>query len=279
MTAPISPYHYALIARAIDAIDANPALAQRLDDLATHLGISGAHLHRVFSRYAGISPKRYAQFLTLDHAKRLLAERHSQIAVADLAGLSGTGRLYDLFLRWEAMTPDQYAKGGAGLTISFGHFDSPFGPAVAMGTDRGLCGLAFGAEIGMDHAFADLARRWPKARLIDAPEAIAPWVKAAFAQTGTAQLHLMGGPFQIKVWQALLAIPSGHVASYGQIATAIAAPRAARAVGTAIGQNPISLLIPCHRALRQTGALGGYHWGLGIKRMMLAHEAAQSGIT
>ncbi|MDA0962719.1 MAG: methylated-DNA--[protein]-cysteine S-methyltransferase, partial [Proteobacteria bacterium] len=191
--------------------------------------------------------------------------------------LSGTGRLHDLFLRWEAMSPGDYAKGGEGLTICWGWFDSPFGPALVMGTDRGLCGIGFAAETGEAPVWQDLSGRWPKASYVEDPERLRPWVLAAFGASGeAAPLFLIGAPFQIKVWEALLAIPSGHVTTYSEIAQAIGHPKAVRAVGTAVGRNPVSWLIPCHRALRKSGGLGGYHWGLPVKRAMLAYEAARA---
>lgn len=238
------------------------------------MGLSPAHFQRVFSQWAGVSPKRYQQYLALDHAKRLLAERHSLLETAHEAGLSGSGRLHDLFLRWEAMSPGSYAQGGAGLEIAWGWFPTPFGEALAMGTSRGLCGLAFAAETGRAAAMADMRGRWPNATYLEAPERIEPWVRAAFGG-GEARLELIGAPFQIKVWEALLRVPSGHVTTYSDLAAAVGRPTAQRAVGTAVGRNPVSWLIPCHRALRKEGGLGGYHWGLGIKRAMLAWEAAR----
>lgn len=268
-------YHYNVIRRALDVIDAEgPALS--LDDLAARMGMSPAHFQRVFSRWVGVSPKRWQQYLTLDHARRLLADRHSVLDAALGAGLSGSGRLHDLFLRWEAMSPGDYARGGEGLTIRWGLFASPFGPALAMGTDRGLCGLAFTAETGEEAAMADMQGRWPGATYVEDEAALAPWVAAAFDGTGETRLHLMGGPFQIKVWEALLAIPSGQVTTYSDLARAVGHPTAMRAVGTAVGRNPVSWLIPCHRALRKSGGLGGYHWGLPVKRAMLAWEAARA---
>jgi AraC family transcriptional regulator, regulatory protein of adaptative response / methylated-DNA-[protein]-cysteine methyltransferase len=191
------------------------------------------------------------------------------------AGLSGGGRLHDLFLTWEAMSPGDYAKGGAGLTIRWGWFESPFGPAIVMATDKGICGMGFADEIGAEDAFADMIRRWPKADYVEDPMALRPLVDAALGGKATG-LHLIGAPFQIKVWEALLAIPTGHVTTYADIAGAIGHPAAHRAVGTAVGRNPISFLIPCHRALRRDGGLGGYHWGLQRKRAMLAWEAART---
>ena len=268
------PYHYAVIGRAIDHIVAQSPRQASLEDVAASVGMSPAHFQRVFSQWVGVSPKRYQQYLALDHAKRLLAERHSVLDTAYGAGLSGSGRLHDLFLRWEAMSPGDYARGGEGLAIAWGWFDTPFGPALAMGTERGLCGLAFAAETGREEAMADLRARWPKASFVEAPERLAGWIEAAFGG-GEARLHLIGAPFQIKVWEALLTVPSGHVTTYSDIAAAIGRPKAVRAVGTAVGRNPVSFLIPCHRALQKAGGLGGYHWGLGVKRAMLAWEAAR----
>ncbi|MBO6603441.1 MAG: bifunctional helix-turn-helix domain-containing protein/methylated-DNA--[protein]-cysteine S-methyltransferase [Roseicyclus sp.] len=271
---PDTAYHFNVVRRAIDIIDAAPAPGPSLEELARALKMSPAHLQRVFSRWVGVSPKRYQQYLTLDHAKRLLADRFTVLDTVAETGLSGGGRLHDLFLRWEAMSPGDYARGGAGLTIRHGWFDSPFGDALAMGTERGLCGLAFASEVGREAAFADMSGRWPNAAYVEDPAALAPWVAAAFGRTGETRLHLIGAPFQIKVWEALLSIPSGQVTTYSEIAGAVGNPRAVRAVGTAVGRNPISWLIPCHRAIRKSGALAGYHWGLPVKRAMLAWETA-----
>jgi AraC family transcriptional regulator of adaptative response/methylated-DNA-[protein]-cysteine methyltransferase len=240
------------------------------------MGMSPAHFQRTFSAWVGVSPKRYQQYLALDHARALLADRFTVLDTALSVGLSGTGRLHDLFLRWEAMSPGDYARGGAELAIRWGWFDSPFGPALVMGTDRGICGIGFAAETGAAATMADLLARWPRAAFVEDPASLRPWADAAFGATGEARLHLIGAPFQIKVWEALLSIPTGHVTTYSEIAGAIGRPAAARAVGTAVGRNPVSFLIPCHRALRRDGGLGGYHWGLPVKRAMLAWEAARS---
>lgn len=269
-------YHYRVIARALDQIDrGDPQMP--LEDLAARIGMSPAHFQRVFSRWVGVSPKRYQQYLTLGLARELLAERHTVLDAALGAGLSGSGRLHDLFLRWEAMSPGDYARGGAGLTIRWGWFESPFGAALVMGTDRGLCGIGFAEESGPEATMTDLLARWPRADFVEDPAFLAPWAGAAFGlRRGETPLYLIGAPFQIKVWEALLAIPSGHVTTYSDIATAIGNPKAVRAVGTAIGRNPLSWLIPCHRALRRSGGLGGYHWGLPVKRAMLAWESARA---
>lgn len=279
MTDQSPAYHYAVIARALRVIDeGGPALT--LDDLAARMDMSPAHFQRTFSQWVGISPKRYQQYLTLDHARRMLADRFTTLETALSTGLSGTGRLHDLFLTWEAMTPGDYARGGDGLTIRWGWFDSPFGPAICMGTDKGICGMGFAAEMGAEAAFEDLLRRWPKATFIEDPTALRPWVLAAFGTDGMGKtpLHLIGAPFQIKVWEALMRIPTGHVTTYSEIAGNIGHAKAVRAVGTAVGRNPISFLIPCHRALRRDGNLGGYHWGLPVKRAILAWESARTGM-
>ncbi len=272
---PEGHYHYQVIRRAIEAIDAGGP-QMRLDALAAEVGMSPAHFQRLFSNWVGVSPKRYQQYLTLDHARSLLADHFSTLDVAGAVGLSGSGRLHDLFIRWEAMSPGDYARRGAGLTIRWGWFDGPFGRMLAMATARGLCGLAFAEETGDAAAMADMRARWPEAAFVEDPAGLEPWVAAALGQAGEARLHLIGAPFQIKVWEALLAIPSGQVTTYGEIARAIGNPGAVRAVGTAVGRNPVSWLIPCHRALRKSGALGGYHWGLPVKRALLAWEAARA---
>ncbi len=268
-------YHFGVIRRALDVIDdRGPGLS--LEGLAEEMQMSPAHFQRVFSRWVGVSPKRYQQYLTLDHAKSLLRDRFTTLEASLALGLSGSSRLHDLFVTWEAMSPGEFARKGEGLEIFYGWFDSPFGPALAMGTERGLCGLALSEETGPEHAMADLRSRWPNARFTQAPDRIATWVDAAFQMQGQTALHLIGAPFQIKVWEALLRVPSGQVTTYSEIAQSVGNPRAVRAVGTAVGRNPVSWLIPCHRALRKSGGLGGYHWGLPVKRAMLAYEAAKS---
>ena len=270
-----SGYHYKVIARAIQTIDDAGGAPMPLDDLAARLGMSGAHFQRVFSRWVGVSPKRYQQYLTLGHARALLAARGTLLDTADAVGLSGPGRLHDLFLRWEAMSPGDYARGGAGLTIHAATVDTPFGLAVATATDRGLCGLAFAAEMGLDTARDDLVRRWPRADIVADDGRAARLVARAFGGA-TTPLHLIGAPFQIKIWEALLRLPAGDVASYADIAEQVCTKRASRAVGSAVGRNPIGYLIPCHRVLRRDGGLGGYHWGLPVKRAMLAWDSARA---
>ncbi|MGC1503364.1 MAG: bifunctional helix-turn-helix domain-containing protein/methylated-DNA--[protein]-cysteine S-methyltransferase [Sulfitobacter sp.] len=274
-------YHYKVMRRAIDLLDgAEETLT--LEQVAEAMGMSAAHFQRLFSRWVGVSPKRYQQYLMLGQAKEMLRRRATTLEAAHEVGLSGTGRLHDMFLRWEAMSPGEFARAGAGLTIRWGWFDSPFGVALVMGTEKGICGLALVAEMGEEAAMQDLVTRWPKAEFVEDADMLRPWVLTAFGASGgapdKAPVYLIGAPFQIKVWEALLRVPSGHVTTYSDIATSIGNPKAARAVGTAVGRNPVSWLIPCHRALRKSGALGGYHWGLPVKRAMLAFEAARAEV-
>nr|WP_316013465.1 bifunctional helix-turn-helix domain-containing protein/methylated-DNA--[protein]-cysteine S-methyltransferase [Roseobacter sp. HKCCA0434] len=259
----------------LERIARQPEEPRSLAELADLADMSPAHFQRTFSQWVGVSPKRYQQYLKLNLARDLLRERSTVLDTAYGTGLSGPGRLHDLFVRWEAMSPGDYARGGEGLTIRWTWADSPFGEVLAMATDRGLCGLAFAAEIGREAAWSDLAGRWPRAQLVEGPETVGPLVDAAFGIGGQVPVHLIGAPFQIKVWEALLRIPSGHVTTYSDIAAKIGSPKAARAVGTAVGRNPVSFLVPCHRVIARSGALGGYHWGVPVKRTILAWEAAR----
>lgn len=267
-------YSYRVIERAIQLIDDAPQ-GMDLTTLARALDMSPSNFQKLFSKWVGVSPKAYQQYLTLDLSKQMLRNHHTTLDTAMTAGLSGTARLYDLFLKWEAMTPGTYAAGGAGLDIYHGWYDSPFGQALLMATDRGICGLAFASDADQSDTWTDMAARWPKARFQPKNQQLDDWAASIFSLQGTATLSLMGAPFQIKVWQALLEIKSGYVTTYSDIAQAIGHPKAVRAVGTAVGRNPIGLLIPCHRALRKDGSLGGYHWGLPVKRAILAHESAR----
>lgn len=268
-------FHYDLMAAALRHIEEHALEQPTLDEVAEAIGLSTAHFQKMFSQWVGVSPKRYLQYLTLDHAKHLLQDRFTVLDATLDSGLSSPGRLHDLFIRWEAMTPGDYARKGAGLTIRWGWFPTPFGDALVMGTDRGMCGMAFAAEFGRDRAWDDMAGRWPEAEFVEDPDVLRAWVEAAVAGRGEIALAPLGAPFQIKVWEALMTIPSGHVTTYSEIARHIGNPRAVRAVGTAVGRNPISWLIPCHRAMRRDGGLGGYHWGLPVKRALMAWEAAR----
>ena len=274
MTDMTQSYHYGTMRRAIELIDnANHELS--LDELAERMNMSPSHFQRTFSRWVGVSPKRYQQYLALDHAKHLLRNRFTTLETASEVGMSGSSRLHDLFLTWEAMSPGEFAANGAGLVIDFGWFDGPFGDMLVAATDRGICGIAFAEEFGREWSLEDLQSRWPAAEFREDSDRLQPVVRDVLGGNA-AKLHLIGAPFQLKVWEALLQIPSGHVSTYSQIAASVGNPRAVRAVGTAVGRNPISWLIPCHRALRKSGELGGYHWGLPVKRALLAWESART---
>lgn len=282
MTAePNQSYHFHVMRRAIDLIDsAEEPLS--LNALATDMQMSPAHFQRLFTQWVGVSPKRYQQYLALGYAKELLAQQFTTLGTAHELGLSGSGRLHDLFLRWEAMSPGEFARKGEGLTIYWGWFDSPFGLSLVMGTEKGICGIGYASEAGEEAAIEDLTSRWPKAEFVEDPMMLRPWVLNAYGAGNTDEktpLYMIGAPFQIKVWEALLQIPSGQVTTYSEIAQSIGTPKAIRAVGTAVGRNPVSYLIPCHRALRKSGGLGGYHWGLPVKRAILAWESARAEVS
>lgn len=271
-------YHFNIMRRAIDLIDRDED-GLSLNELAREMSMSPAHFQRLFTQWVGVSPKRYQQYLALGQAKDLLADRFTTLGTANELGLSGSGRLHDLFLRWEAMSPGEFARKGEGLTIYWGWFESPFGLSLVMGTERGICGIGFASEMGEEAAMKDLVSRWPNADFVEDPMMLRPWALTAYGagdqSAEKTPLYMIGAPFQIKVWEALLQVPSGHVTTYSEIAQAIGSPRAVRAVGTAVGRNPVSFLIPCHRALRKSGGLGGYHWGIPVKRAILAWESAR----
>jgi len=271
--------HYRQMGRAIHFLSEHYLDQPTLDDAASVAGLSPFHFQRLFTRYVGISPKSFVGHLTLAHAKVELAAGASVLGAALDAGLSGPSRLHDLALKIEAMTPGEYARGGAGLTIDYGFHPCPFGMALFMATPSGLCGLAFSDEDDQAAALADMKARWPKAVFRENTERTAQFAQRTFGDEADKHapltLHLLGTPWQIKVWEALLAIPEGRLTTYQTIARALKNEKASRAVGTAVGRNPISWLIPCHRVLGSDGALHGYHWGMVRKRAMLAVEAAR----
>ncbi|HWA91591.1 MAG TPA: methylated-DNA--[protein]-cysteine S-methyltransferase [Rhizomicrobium sp.] len=264
------------MSRAIRYLSENYQDQPSLDDAAGAVGLSPFHFQRLFTRYVGVSPKSFVGHLTLDHAKQELACGASVLGAALEAGLSGPSRLHDLCLKIEAMTPGDYARGGEGIAIDYGFHPSPFGNALVMATEKGVCGLAFGDEGEEGAMLDDMRARWPKAAYRgNIARATRIAAQIFDAQEGDLPLHLLGTPWQIKVWEALLAIPSGKVSTYRGVAERIGNLKASRAVGTAVGRNPISWLIPCHRVLGSDGTLTGYHWGLARKRAMLALEAAR----
>ena len=284
MSEPISLEDYELgrdwrrMGRAIRFLTERYTEQPRLEDAADSVGLSPFHFQRLFTRYVGVSPKSFVGHLTLERAKSELAKGATVLDAALDSGLSGPSRLHDLAIKIEAMTPGDYARGGRGLVIEYGFADCPFGRVLTMETEKGLCGLAFGDEGEEDAMLNDMMARWPRAQYRENPERAAETAKRIFEHDGKAEigLHLLGTPWQIQVWQALLAIPSGKVATYGAIATRMGDAKASRAVGTAVGRNPISWLIPCHRVLGSNGAIAGYHWGTDRKRAMLAMEAARA---
>ena len=266
------------IARAIRFLTERYLDQPRLEDAAQVVGLSPYHFQRIFTRYVGVSPKAFVGHLTLAHAKAELAKGASVLGAALDSGLSGPSRLHDLCLKIEAMTPGEYAKAGAGVAIDYGFAPCPFGIAIVLASEKGICGLGFGDEGEEDAMLADMRERWPKAVYRHNDARAAQLVAKIFdaERSELLPLYLMGTPFQVKVWQALLAIRSGHFSTYGTIASRLTNPNAARAVGAAVGRNPISWLIPCHRVLAGNGALTGYHWGVERKRAMLAVEAARA---
>tara|TARA_B110001469_G_scaffold21034_1_gene21863 strand:+ start:620 stop:1447 length:828 start_codon:yes stop_codon:yes gene_type:complete len=272
-----SDYHR--IADAIDFIATNSRRQPTLNDVATHLELSAAHFQRLFSRWAGVTPKKYLQILTVEHAKQLLSESQPLLAVSDEVGLSSGSRLYDHFVQLEAATPGEYKTGGAGLSIDYGVHNSPFGEIFVAATARGICKLSFLDQADLTADITDLQRRWPNALLRHNAPASLKIIDRIFSGTGPVDrplsLHVCGTNFQVNVWRALMQIPAGTLRSYSHIAKAVGKPMAARAVGSAIGSNPIAFFIPCHRVLQQSGNIGGYHWGLTRKHLIHAWESAR----
>ncbi|MDH3739148.1 MAG: bifunctional helix-turn-helix domain-containing protein/methylated-DNA--[protein]-cysteine S-methyltransferase [Alphaproteobacteria bacterium] len=246
-----------------------------LEETASVIGLGPHHFQRLFTRYVGVSPKKYVQFLTLEHAKRSLATSASVLDAAFDAGLSGPGRLHDLFVTHEAMTPGEWKTQAAGLDLRYGWHDSPFGDCLIVASERGVCGLAFGGAQDRGRAFENLALSFGGARLTWDTPATAEYAEKAFAGAGSIHLLLRATPFQLKVWEALLRIPMGATTSYTDLASRIGKPTAARAVAGALAANPVSWLIPCHRVLRSDGSITGYRWSPPQKRTLLAWEAAQ----
>lgn len=249
---------------------------------ARHLGLTERQLVERFRAWCGLSPKSFAQAVALDHARRLLTERESVLDTTYEVGLSSTSRLHDLFVAHEAMPPGVFRAGGAGLDMVWGAAPSPFGIAVITTTPYGISGIGFADDAGgIDAAFEDLARRWPNARFSRDDEAVAPLAARVFEPgrwdpARPVRVVLIGTDFEVKVWETLLGVPCGRATTYAEVAARIGRPAAARAVGAAVGRNPISFVVPCHRVVGSTGNLTGYHWGLPRKRAMLGWEAGVS---
>ena len=273
---------YSTVRRVIEMITEDYREQPGLDDIAGRLGQSPTQLQKTFTRWAGLSPKAFLQAVTLDHAKRLLRQEELPLLETSFeVGLSGPGRLHDLFVTHEAMSPGEWKARGAGLTIRYALHPSPFGGALVMITDRGLAGLAFTDEPDGGDAFADMSSRWPNAHYVEDQEATAAYAERIFDPErwdpkAPLRVVLIGSDFQVRVWEALLRIPMGCAVTYSSIAERLGQPTASRAVGAAVGRNPISFVVPCHRALGKSGALTGYHWGLTRKRAMLGWESGKA---
>ncbi|MDP9047408.1 MAG: methylated-DNA--[protein]-cysteine S-methyltransferase [Bacteroidota bacterium] len=273
--------NYQRIAKAIDYIRLNFKTQPNLDEVAEKVHLSPFHFQRLFTEWAGISPKKFLQYLSLDHAKSLLKEKQATLFdVAFETGLSGTGRLHDLFMNIEGMTPAEYKNGGKELSINYSFAESPFGNIIVASTPKGICYMAFADD--RDEAFTSLQGQFPNAlytQVVDLAQQNALFIfKKDWSELSGIKLHLKGTPFQLKVWEALLNIPIGGLATYATVATAIHQPTASRAVGGAVGDNPVAFLIPCHRVIRSTGEFGQYHWGATRKAAMIGWEAAKVGL-
>lgn len=276
------PDGYQPVARAIDFLVANWEAQPSLEETAEVAGLSPMHFQRVFKEGAGVSPKRFLQAMAAGEARRAFDAGASVLDAAFAAGLSGPSRLHDLFLVSEAMTPGAYRRKGAGEAIRFAEADGPFGRALIGATDKGICWLSFTEPMGLQHSLAEMKGDWPAASFREDEAFVAPLAAQAFAFAAGRPLDrplglfLQGTNFQLKVWQALLEIPCGGRATYGDIAAAVGAPKAGRAVGAAVGANMISLLIPCHRVILASGVIHNYRWGSNRKRALLALEAARA---
>lgn len=272
---------YQRIEQAIRFVEQNYQRQPELKEIAESIGLSEYHFQRLFSRWAGISPKRFLQFITKEGAKALLERSNSLLDTAYSVGLSGTGRLHDLFIVTEAVSPGEYKSLGEGLTIQYGYHPTPFGEALIACTPRGICHLSF-VETSREVVFARLRADWKAASLVEDMDTTRQYIAPIFAVTETPSaplpLHVAGTNFQLKVWEALLRLTSGQVTTYENIAREIGQPTASRAVGSAVGKNPIAYLIPCHRVINKTGALGNYRWGSARKKALLGWEASQAGI-
>lgn len=273
---------YEIVRKVVEKISLDYRDQPSLEALAAEVGETPTGLQKLFTRWAGLSPKGFLQAVTLDHARRLLDSGMPLLETSYEVGMSGPSRLHDLFVTHEAMSPGDYKTRGAGLTIRYGFHISPFGVALIMVTDRGLAGLSFNDAGEERAAFADMSGRWPNATYVEDMSATAPYAARIFdpklwRSEEPLRVVMIGTDFQVRVWEALLKIPMGKARTYSSIAAEIGSPAASRAVGAAVGANPISFVVPCHRALGKSGALTGYHWGLTRKRAILGWESGQVG--
>jgi AraC family transcriptional regulator of adaptative response/methylated-DNA-[protein]-cysteine methyltransferase len=252
-----------------------------LEDIAKHVKMSPHHFQRMFTKWAGTSPKKFLQYISLEHAKKLLAQDKLSVQTATMkTGLSGSSRLHDLFVKIEGMTPGEFKNGGENLSINYSFAQTPFGKVIAAATQKGVCYIAFGED--EKESFSLLKEKFPKSTFRKQKDSFQKRALALFTQNGKSvreiRLHLKGTDFQLKVWEALLKIPAGGLSTYGNIAARIKKPNAFRAVGTAVGDNPVSFLIPCHRVIQSSGVLGNYHWGPMRKTAMIGWEAARKDV-
>ncbi|MAO68968.1 MULTISPECIES: methylated-DNA--[protein]-cysteine S-methyltransferase [Idiomarina] len=268
---------YIRIEKAMTYMSEHVSSQPSLEDVAAHVHLSPFHFHRVFCKWAGTTPKRFLQALTLERSKRMLKEEGSLMDVSLSMGLSGGSRLYDHFVKLEAVTPGEYRNGGQGITIQYGVNETPFGKIFVAMTPRGVCRIEFLGSRSADEILVDIGKDWPKGSLVQNDNATNYVANVLFSrlkdgQSNPLSLHVMGTNFQVAVWRALLRIPPGQLASYSQIANALGYPKASRAVGNAVGSNPVAMLIPCHRVIQKSGAIGGYRWGSTKKEMIQAWE-------
>ena len=272
------PSDYASIKRAIEFISTRWRDQPSIEAIAGHAGLSTSHLHHVFKRWAGLTPKAFLQAITVERARELLRDSASVLDAAYDVGLSGPSRLHDLFVTHDAMTPGDYRRDG--LRLDYGFHASPFGEAIVVAAPRGLAGLGFVDDGNRAAALADMQRRWPRAELVENSVATAPLAARAFEPSlwrpdTPLRIVMIGSDFEVRVWETLLAVPLGCATTYSDIARHIGKPKAARAVGAAVGRNPISFVVPCHRVLGRSGALTGYHWGLARKQAIIGWEAGK----
>ena len=266
------------ITAAINYIQANFKSQPSLEEIAEKVNLSPFHFQKLFSEWAGTSPKRFLQYISISHAKKLLKENETLFNTALETGLSGTGRLHDLFINIEGMTPGEYKNGGENLNINYSFAESPFGNLIVASTQKGICHIAFyNEELS---ALSNLKKLFPFAsykQMMDLDQQNALFIfNHDWKKLNQIKLHLKGTDFQLKVWETLLKIPMGKLSTYGAIADKLQNPKASRAVGTAIGDNPVAFLIPCHRVIQSSGALGGYHWGMDRKSAIIGWEAAKT---